>query len=123
MKVSPEYDLERFRHMQAAAAKAIDLSRAITRDQLEHDEVLVLALTRLLEIVGEAGSKVTPERQQRFADLPWPMLTGMRNHLAHGYFNVDVDIIWDTLTHNLPSMLVRLDEIVITMEQEENDAL
>jgi uncharacterized protein with HEPN domain len=100
MKVSLENDLSRFRHMQAAVEKAIELSSQLTREQLERDEVMVLALTRLLEITGEAGSKVTPERQQRFDTLPWAMLIGMRNHLAHGYFNVDIEIVWDTLQYN-----------------------
>lgn len=119
MKVSPENDLARFRHLREAIEKTLTLSAGLSRTQLAEQELYALALTRLLEIAGKAASKITPERQQRYTDVPWPMLTGMRNHLAHGYFSVDLDIVWDTIRHNLPPLQLRLDEIIEELERDQ----
>jgi len=119
MKISPQNDLARFRHLRDAIAKTIELTAGFTQVQFQSDELRVLAVTRLLEIAGEAASKITPERQRTYDDVPWGMLIGMRNHLIHGYFSVDEDIIWDTITHNLPPLLVRIEEVIAELERSE----
>ena len=72
----------------------------------------MLGLARLLEIIGEAASKTSPEIQREYVQIPWVQMVGMRNHLIHGYFNVDLNIIWETLSNNLPSLINTLEEII-----------
>lgn len=55
--------------------------------------LLAHVLVRLLEIVGEAAARLSPERRARIADVPWQQISGMRNRLIHGYFDVDLDVV------------------------------
>ena len=77
-------DLIRLRHMRDHAAEAIVMTRRKKRTDLEHDRMLELALVRLMEIVGEAAGRVTPETRAQLPNLPWSDIVAMRNRLIHG---------------------------------------
>jgi uncharacterized protein with HEPN domain len=78
------------------------------REDLDHDRMLVFALTRAIEIVGEAASKVSEETRATLPDVPWGPMVGMRNRLVHAYFDVNRGILWDTVTVALPALLAPL---------------
>lgn len=73
--------------------------------------MLLFALVRAVEIIGEAAGKVSPEAQAELPQVPWPALIGMRNRLIHAYFDVDRDILWATVTLSLPELLSQLKAI------------
>lgn len=98
--------------MRDAVQEALAFSRGMTRQDLDRDRMLTLALVRCLEIVGEAASKVSPETRGRAPEMPWTDLIGMRNRLIHAYFEIDLDRLWDTLTRDLPPLKAQLDTIV-----------
>jgi uncharacterized protein with HEPN domain len=102
----------RLLHMRDFARKAIELTRGKTRADLASDEVLRLALTHLVELVGEAASQVAPETQAQYPEIPWPKVISTRNRLIHGYDYVDDNILWDTLSINLPQLLSQLERIL-----------
>lgn len=102
----------RLRHMLEAAQKAVKYIRGHQRQDLELDEPLVLSLTRLLEILGEAAGKVSKEGQKACPEIPWPQVVGMRNRLIHAYFDVDLDQIWETLQADLPPLITALKKTV-----------
>jgi len=83
-----------------------------TRADLDSDRMLNLALVRLLEITGEAANRVPSEVRLRFAQLPWPQLIGLRNHLIHGYDQVDFDVLWQIVTRDLPPLISALERIL-----------
>lgn len=105
-------DLTRFRHMLEHAMEASDLCAGKNREDLDADRVLELALTRLVEIVGEAAARVSREAQARYPHIPWPEIVGLRNRLIHGYDAVDLDILWDIVQIDLPPLIVSLRQIV-----------
>lgn len=105
-------DLTRFRHMLEHAIEASDLARGKGRQALDGDRVLELALTRLVEIVGEAAARVSREAQDRNPKIPWPEIVGLRNRLIHGYDAVDLDILWDIIQIDLPPLIISLRQIV-----------
>jgi uncharacterized protein with HEPN domain len=74
--------------------------------------MLVFALVRAIEIIGEAASKVSEPTRRTAADIPWPMIVSMRNRLIHAYFHVDHEVIWKTATEELPQLLPRLRALV-----------
>ncbi len=79
----------------------------------KHDpEVLNLALTRLIEIIGEAANRVPAEVQEKYPDLPWMQMIGARNRLIHGYDSVDFDILWAIVIRDLPVVIARLEDIL-----------
>jgi uncharacterized protein with HEPN domain len=86
---------------------------------LDTDEKLSLALVRLLEIIGEAAAKVTPETQNRYPSLPWKRITGTRNRLIHGYDQVNLDILWQIITADLPPLVNELQKVIDSEEQQQ----
>ena len=73
-----------------------------------NDEKTVDAVIRNLEIIGEASSHLPPEVTEQYVDVPWKMMKGIRNILAHEYFGVDLEIIWKTIKEDLPILKERL---------------
>jgi uncharacterized protein with HEPN domain len=105
----PSPDADRLRHMRDAAASALEMTAGHERPDLTANTMLAMALTRCLEIVGEAASRVTPETRGRFPAIPFAKIVSMRNRLIHAYFDVDLDIVWTTVTEDLPGLLFALD--------------
>lgn len=89
-------DVIRLRHMLEAAETALMLIEGETRASLDTDIKLRLALTKAIEVVGEAASKTTQETRAAHPSIPWPAMVGMRNVLIHGYFSIDLEKLWDT---------------------------
>jgi uncharacterized protein with HEPN domain len=67
--------------------------------------MLLLSLLKCIEIVGEAASRVSPRTQADLPDLPWADIVGMRNRLIHAYYDVDHDLVWDTVEQDLPGLV------------------
>ncbi len=70
--------------------------------------MLVLALIKSVEIIGEAGASVSREGREATPDVPWPEIVGMRNRLVHAYFDVNLDVVWTTVRHDLPPLVTAL---------------
>jgi len=98
--------------MLDAAQKARRFIQGRERTDLEMDEMLSLAIVRLLEIVGEAAAHVSEPVQASLPGIPWRQITGARNRLIHGYFDVDLDIVWAILQDDLPPLIVQLEQIL-----------
>src|SRR3989442_647109 len=95
----------RLRHMLDAAREAAQMAQGKTRADLDTDRPLNLSLVRLLEVVGEAASRVPALERVRYPGIPWPQIVGLRTRLIHGYDNVDFDILWQIVTHDLPPLI------------------
>jgi len=108
----------RLRHMLDHAREAIALTEGRTRQDLESDRLLELALVRLLEIVGEAASRVSQEDRSRYRNIPWLQIISLRNRLIHGYDAVDQEILLQIATHDLPSLVTTLEEILQEHDSE-----
>ena len=105
-------DRSRFEHIADALSTAIDFVQGRERTELETNRMLVYALVRALEIVGEAASKISADGRAEFPELPWPDMIGMRNRLVHAYFDVDIDTLWDTVADDVPPVAERVREIL-----------
>jgi len=105
--MSPD-DRWRIGHMIEAAEQALDFVRSRTRQDLETDPMLRFALTRAVEIIGEAASQVSEPGRAELPAVPWRQIVGMRNRLVHAYFDIDRDILWDTVQLFLPQLLRQL---------------
>lgn len=76
--------------------------------------MLVLALVKSIEIIGEAASNVSLETRTKYQDISWADIIGMRHRLVHGYSEIDFDIIWLTVTDYLPPLIAALERILAT---------
>jgi uncharacterized protein with HEPN domain len=97
-------DETRFTHMLDASVEALSFVAGKTREDLENDRQLVLALIKSIEIIGEAAARISAEAKTTFDDIPWADIVGMRNRLIHAYFDVDLDILWETVMTELPPL-------------------
>lgn len=102
-------DEVRLRHMLDAARKAIAFTQNRIRTDLDNDEILALAVVRLIEFLGEATKNVSQTTKDRFPEIPWRQIAGTRDRLSHAYFDVNLDIIWDIVTSNLPPLIEQLE--------------
>jgi uncharacterized protein with HEPN domain len=107
----PPEDLTRLRHMLDSAQEATGLIKGKSRVDLDRDRLLSLALVRLLEIIGEAASRVTNPTRREYPDIPWTQIVSLRNRLIHGYDAVDLDILWQILVDDLPGLVDQLGKV------------
>lgn len=73
-------------------------------DEFKSDEKTVLALTRAIEIIGEASKQIPESLKEQCDDIAWVQIAGMRNRLAHAYFGIDLNIIWTATHEDLPQL-------------------
>lgn len=102
-------DRIQLRHMSNAAREAISFAKGRPRNDLEHDRQLVPALVKAIEIVGEAASRTTLATRNELPEVPWRSIVGMRNRPVHVYYDIDLDILRQTVQENLPDLLARLE--------------
>jgi uncharacterized protein with HEPN domain len=105
-------DLVRIRHMIEAAESAVEFVAGRTRSDLNTDRMLLFAVVRAIEIIGEAANKVTEETRASESAIPWRALVGMRNRLIHAYFEVNTQVLWQTVSNEIPAILPLLRGIV-----------
>ena len=67
--------------------------------------MLLFAVVRAIEVLGEAASKVSEDTRSACPEIPWSAITDMRNRLIHGYFDIDADIVWNTASIEIPALL------------------
>lgn len=102
----------RIRHMRDHAVEAIEMLGDRTLDQLQGDRVLQLALVQLIEIVGEAASRIPADVRQMYPAVPWQLAADMRNKLIHGYDLIEFAVVFDTVKDDLPPLIAQLDAII-----------
>lgn len=113
----PSPDVVRLRHMQEAVTIALKMASGRSRSDLSSDLMLAMALTRCLEVLGEAASKLSAETRLRFPGIPYASMVSMRNRLIHAYFDVDLNIVWTSVVEDLPSLLPVLDSALAEIDR------
>ena len=102
----------RLHHILDASRKAVEFSQGRSRNDLNADSMLSLALVRLLEVIGEAARALSEECCTAHPDIPWKKMRGMRDRLVHGYFDVNLDVVWETITKDLPPLIVVIERLI-----------
>lgn len=98
-------DRIRLQHMVEAVQAARQFMTGRDRAALDQDQMLLFAVARALEIVGEAATRVSAETRAANAAVPWAAIIGMRNRMVHAYFSIDHEIVWQTVSSELPRLL------------------
>ncbi|MBL8471888.1 MAG: DUF86 domain-containing protein [Rhodocyclaceae bacterium] len=105
--MSPD-DRWRLTHMIEAAEQALEFVAGRDLADLDRDAMLRLALTRAVEIIGEAASKVSDAGRAEMTSIPWAQIIGERIRMIHAYFDINRNILWDTVHLDLPPLLGQL---------------
>ena len=105
-------DLVRLRHMLDATTEAMGFAQGRQRADLDADRQLVLALVKEAEIIGEAACQVSGETKAILPAIPWADIIGMRHRLVHAYFDINLDVLWQTVQADLPALAAALEPVV-----------
>lgn len=101
-------DNTRVKHILEAANEAISFTKGKVRQDLDNDRKLSLSLIRLLEVIGEAANGLSDSFRENHPVIPWNSIINMRNRLIHGYFDINLDVVWQTVTEDLPELIKSL---------------
>jgi uncharacterized protein with HEPN domain len=111
-------DASRLKHIVEATEKTIRFTRGKKRHDLDSDELLKLALLQLLQIIGEAASGVSDRMKENHPEIRWRDMKDARNRLIHGYDEVNIDIVWNTVTKELPPLLKQMKSLLKSLESK-----
>ncbi len=105
-------DLVYVGHMLDMATKAVAKVDNLPRVAFDGDENLRLALTHLVQVIGEAARQVSKEFMATHPEVPWANIIGMRHKVVHDYLGVDDDIVWEVASRDLPELISVLKPLV-----------
>lgn len=108
----PKDDAVYLGHMLEMAQKVTHKLDGVDRSDYDDDENLRLAVTHLLQVIGEAASRVSGDLRVANPQIEWPANIGMRQKVVHDYMNVDEDIVWETATRDIPPRISALEPLM-----------
>jgi uncharacterized protein with HEPN domain len=95
-----------------AIEKIENFTRDISFEEFIEDDMRVFAVVRALEIIGEAAKNVSPNIKTNYPSIPWKEMARTRDKLIHSYFGVDLNVVWRTVSSNLPPLKDQISEIL-----------
>ncbi len=107
--------------MLLAARKILDFTRDITWEEFQRDELTQNGIMHLIQIIGEAARKVSPQYQQSHSQIRWQGIIGMRNRLVHEYFRIIPELVWDVVEKEIPELLRLIEPLVPPDEAPETE--
>jgi uncharacterized protein with HEPN domain len=107
-------DRNRLVHMLESAREAFGYTQGKTQEDLHKDRPITHSIVRCLEILGEAAANLSEDFRRDTPQIPWGDIIGMRNRLIHAYFDVNLTIVWQTATEELPPLILELEKLLET---------
>lgn len=114
--------LDRLQDILYMIDKVEDFTSGLSLEEFEENEMAHFAVIRAIEVMGEAAKQVPAEVKLKYPDVPWIKMAGMRDKMIHGYFGVDIQIVWETATRSIPMLRPRISEILIGELESLKDA-
>lgn len=105
-------DLVYVGHMLDMARKAVDKTTGLPRETYDADENLRLALTHLVQVIGEAARHVSREFTLAHPEIAWSEIVGMRHKVVHDYLGIDEDIVWQVVSGDLQKLVSALEPLM-----------
>ena len=105
--------------IEAACRKILGYTVGRSRDEVFRDAMCFDAILFNLHVIGEAVKKLPPELRDRHSSIAWREIAGLRDVVAHTYFALDLDIVWNVVTVEVPELLDRLHGVIAAERPEE----
>jgi uncharacterized protein with HEPN domain len=105
--------------MLAAAERIRTYTAGLTYSDFRHDIRTLDAVVRNLEVLGEAAKQIPERIKSEHPGIEWRKIAGLRDILIHGYFGIDVEIIWDVVSAKLPTLFEQLSILMQELESDE----
>ena len=107
--------------MLLAAREATGFAANLSFDEFERHRMAQLAILKSIEVIGEAASRVSPGCMESHPEIPWSRIVAMRNRLVHGYFNVNLERVWETVKKEIPRLIRQLEPLIPPESTESPD--
>lgn len=101
-----------------AIEKSAKFVEGMSFEEFIMDEKTVFAVIRALEIIGEAAKNIPYEFREKYPDIPWKDIAGIRDKLIHGYFGVKLDIVWRAVKEELPPLKSSFEKMLNDLKKE-----
>ncbi len=120
--MSKREDRELIMDMLIACEKIIKYTKGLSYEDFRRNDMVIDAVVRNIEILGEASKNVSEELRRRYPEVEWREISRTRDKIIHFYFGVDLSIIWDIITVDIPSLRKKLEDIEKEMGWREEKA-
>ena len=108
-------DFARLQHILYAIHEIEKYAKTRNFSDFVNDSMFRFACIKQLEIIGEASNHITHEIQQKFSNVEWARIVGMRNVFIHEYFGIDSNVAWDIIEFDIPDLKIKITEIIENM--------
>ena len=108
----PREDEDYLADMRSYAGEALSFVEGLDFSEFTRSNLHQYAVFKAVETIGEAASQVSDSTRQTGQSIPWTDIIGMRNHLVHAYFAIDLDIVWQTVRDDLPALIAQVEQLL-----------
>lgn len=112
-------DKIRLQHMLDAAQEAVTFLNSLKGESIDNNRLVSQAIVRLIEVVGEAASKLSKEYRNSHPEPPWAQIIGMRNRIVHAYFDIDYSLVESTVKSDFPELIRQLINLIASYKERE----
>lgn len=102
-----------------AMTKATKFVESVSYEEFAKDDKTIFAVIRAIEIIGEAAKNIPEDTKKGYPEIPWKGMAGMRNKVIHGYFGVDIKVVWDTVKEEIPEVKSLFEKMLKDLEDRE----
>lgn len=114
-------DIVYIKHIRDAIELILEYTKDLKKSSFNSKDMIQDAVIRRIEIIGEAVKNISMKFKEKYSDIPWKIIAGMRDKLIHGYFNVDVERVWNVVIKDIPNIKKKIEEIIIAEAETNSD--